>query len=133
MIVIGQEVAAWICLKTGGCVTPNTQGIGNEIDGILTAGVSFEGWNGVNAYVHQRIDKHPPRAFWWTVADFGFNHLGCKRLTGTVAASNHQARRLDEHIGFEHEATLKGAAEDGGDLLVYVLWRDKCRFLNWRK
>ena len=52
------------------------------------------------------------------------------RISGYVNESNEVARRFDEHLGFHEEARLKGAAPDGGDVLLYVMWRDDCRFIG---
>ena len=52
-----------------------------------------------------------------------------KRITGIVASSNEAARKFDEHLGFELEAILLGAHPDG-DLLVYKMTADKCRWLK---
>jgi hypothetical protein len=130
-LVAGPKVAHWVYEKTGGCVGPHTQGIGYELDGVMTAGFAFEGYNGCNVIVHNRIDGWAPRAVWKAVVTYVFVTLGCDRLTAPVPQANKKARALDEHIGLELEATLKGAAEDGGDMLLYVLWKDKCRMLGW--
>ena len=45
-------------------------------------------------------------------------------------ASNTDARRFNEHLGFREEARLMGAAADGGDVLLYVMWKEECRFLG---
>lgn len=124
-------MAQWIVEKTKGCVTPHTQAIGYFTDKII-AGTSFEGWNGNNCYVHQRIDESPPKSYWYAIANYGFNGLNCKRLTGTVPASNERAIQLNKHLGFKEEAILKDAAEDG-DLIIMVLWKQDCKILNWRK
>ena len=58
--------------------------------------------------------------------------MGARRLTGLVASDNHAARRFDEHIGFKLEATLVDACPTG-DLLVYAMRREDCRWLNIRK
>jgi RimJ/RimL family protein N-acetyltransferase len=55
---------------------------------------------------------------------------GVDRLSGYVDASNTDARRFDEHVGFQEVARLKGAAPDGGDVILYVMWRQDCRFLG---
>lgn len=100
--------------------------------GQLVAGCWFEKWNGVNLNIHIAAvpgRRWMTREFLWYCFHYAFNECGCKRVTGLVPASNMDARRFDEHLGFEHEATLKDAAPDG-DLLVYVMWKDKCRWLK---
>lgn len=123
----GPEVARWVYEATKGCLTENTQAIGYVKDKSFIAGMVFEGFNGFNVFCHQRMTEPAPRSYWLAVADYVWNVLKVKRITGTVNASNLRARRLDEHLGFEQEAVLTGAADDGGDLIVYVLWPENCR------
>jgi RimJ/RimL family protein N-acetyltransferase len=50
------------------------------------------------------------------------------KILGLVESDNLEARRLDEHLGFHLEATLKNCAPSG-DLLVYTMTREQCRWL----
>lgn len=108
------------------------KGIGLEKDGELVAGVLYEGYNGHNVWMHVAAndDGHwMNRAYLRACFEYPFVQLGLPRVSGFVAASNERARRFDEHLGFQVEAVLRGAAHDGGDALVYVMWRDQCRFI----
>lgn len=101
-------------------------------DGKLVAGVLYEDWNGANVVCHIAGDgQWLNRRFLWAMFDYPFNQLGVKRITGIVPSCNTQARRFDEHLGFELEATLHDAHPQG-DLLVYVMPRSKCRWLKAR-
>lgn len=113
--------------------TQGMQGIGLRKRGNLVAGVIYEGFNGQNMWIHVAAE---PGAR-WLVRDYlracfvyPFVVCGVNRLSGYVNESNALARRFDEHLGFKQEAVLKGAAPDGGDVIVYVMWRDECRFLG---
>ena len=106
--------------------------IGLRRGGQLVAGVIYEGFNGRNVWVHLAGE---PGARWMT-RDFlrhcfayPFLVCGVDRLSGYVNASNTAARRLNEHFGYRVEATLTGAAPDGGDVLIYVMWRKDCRYV----
>jgi hypothetical protein len=132
-IVQGIEVADWVADKAGNVMHSKVIGLGYMKEGKLIAGFAFDGWNGKNVNAHQRQDETAPRGLWFAAADYVFNKCGCKRVTGTVPASNEKALRLNRHIGYEIEATLKECAPDGGDLHVMVLWRDKCRMLEWKR
>lgn len=131
MLVQGEYVARWVMDKVG-AYTERMTALGWEVDGVIVAGTAFENYNGNNMFGHQRIDKAPPREYWFCVADYIFSHCGCKRFTATVESDNIQAIRLNKHIGFEIEATLKDAGYNG-DLLIMVLWPKKCKMLNWSK
>lgn len=109
------------------------RGIGLRRHGDLVATAIYEGFNGQNIWVHL---AGLPGGRWMT-RDFlraGFAYpfkvCGVNRLSGYVNASNTDARRLNEHLGYEEEARLKGAAPDGGDVILYVMWRENCRFLE---
>lgn len=131
MLVFGQEVARWVYEKTGGTISTTTAGLGWEKDGKLIAGVSIEGWNGVNLFSHQRIDSPPPRKYWWHTADYFFNKLGCNRVTALVPKDNKKAHKINKRIGFIREGVLEKADNDGLDLIVMVLWKKNCKMLEW--
>lgn len=115
-----------------GHATEAMLGIAEERDGEFIAGAAFENWNANCIWGHLRIDKSPGKQFWIALADYIYNVCGCKRFSATVESTNKEAIRLNLHIGFEIEATLKDAGKNG-DVLIMTLWRDKCRFLNWAK
>lgn len=109
------------------------KGLGLERDGELVAGVLYEGFNGQNVWMH--VAAEPSKR--WMTRDYlhycfhyPFNEMKVARVSGYVNASNVQARRFDEHLGFKPEAVLKGAAQDGGDVIIYCMWREDCRFLR---
>jgi len=111
------------------------RGIGLTDAGQLIAACWYDSWNGVNLNMHVAAlpgRRWMTRDFLYTVFDYPFRVCGVKRITGLVAASNHDARRFDEHIGFKLEATLKDAAPDG-DLLVYAMFKPECKWLNLRR
>lgn len=107
--------------------------IGLRRDGELVAGVVYEGYNGRNIWMHVAAipgARWMSREFLHAVFAYPFDLCKVDRVSGYVNESNLQARRFDEHLGFKEEARLRGAAPDGGDVLVYVMWRDDCRFLR---
>ena len=109
------------------------KGIGLEKDGELIAGALYEGFNGQNVWAHLAGApgrRWMTRQFLWYGFHYPFNEMGVKRISGYVNASNTDARRLNEHLGYQEEARLKGAAPDGGDVILYVMWRENCRFLE---
>jgi RimJ/RimL family protein N-acetyltransferase len=113
-------------------VVSGMKGLGLERDGDLIAGVLYEGYNGVNVWMHVAAD-HTKR---WLNRDYlrycfqyPFDELNCKRVSGYVEASNADARRFDEHLGFKQEAVLTGAASDGGDVILYAMRREDCRYV----
>lgn len=109
-------------------------GLGDGISQIL-AGVVYEGFNGVSIGMH--VAALPgvnwcTREFLWMVFDYPFNQLGAKKIIGVVPAANLAAMRLDLHLGFVHEATLKDA-HPTGDVNMLSMTRDQCRWLNFER
>lgn len=128
-----ERVHAFVSALTPINRVSGSQGIGLEKDGELIAGVVYEGFNGHNVWVH--LAGSPGRR--WMTRQFlhaGFAYpflqLGCSRLSGYVEAWNLEARRLDEHFGYQQEAVLHGAASDGGDVILYVMRKEHCRFIG---
>lgn len=133
-LVIGQEdiVIPWVMEKTkSACDERSSKAIGLAKDGELVAGVVYTEYNKVNVTgITAGEGKYwLNREFLWFVFYYPFFQLGCKRVTGLIAASNKESIRFHEHLGFVLEATLKDA-HPTGDLLVYVMWPENCRWLS---
>ncbi len=117
----------------GFAASEGMQAIGLRRGGVLVAGAAYDGFNGRNLWVHLAGE---PGARWMTRdflrAGFAYPFLVCgvQRVSGYVNESNALARRLNEHLGFREEARLRGAAPDGGDVILMVMWRDECRHIK---
>ena len=129
MIVVGQGVVDWVSVRAQSIFGPTSRGIGLAKDGVIVAGVVYENWNRRNVFVHQAIEGRLTRQYLWTISDYPFNQLGVERVTGLIPQGNTKAARAAEKIGFELETALKDA-HPSGDLLVYVIRRENCRWLN---
>lgn len=100
----------------------------------LLAGIWFEAYNGANMMMHVAA---LPQTRWmtkevlWYTFHYPFIEMNVRRVTGLLSSNNHEAIEFDTRLGFHLEATLKDAAPDG-DLLVYVMFREECRWLGLR-
>lgn len=131
-IVLDQpdRVGSWVMGQQGSRWFP---GRGTAIglmghSGKLDAGVVYEGWNGASLQIHVAAvsgSHWMTRSYLHTVFEYPFLQLGARKLFGLVAESNLAAQRLDEHLGFQLEATLTNAHPDGA-LLVYSMTRETC-------
>ena len=67
-------------------------------------------------------------------AAFGyvFDQLRALRVTGLVKASNQQARRFDEHLGFRLEGVMRKAFA-GEDLCIYGFLAEDFATHPWRR
>lgn len=126
-----ERVADWVAGRVGQQVLwEGYNAFGVEQDGQLVAGVVVHQINGANAFCHIAIDKSSKTVFklFSVVTDYAFRQLGLKRLTGLVPSNEPEIVKFDIKLGFEIEAVLKNAAVDA-DLVVLVMWADKCRWL----
>lgn len=107
------------------------QGIGLERDGELVGGVLYEGFNGGNIWMHcAGVGRWITKDLLKAAFAYPFVQLNVRNVWGWVDASNQKARRLDEHLGFTQQAILAEAAKDGGDVIIYRMTKEECRFLN---
>lgn len=126
-------IGPWVSERAG--LPPYKPGSGAAIgrikDGKIVAGVLYEDCNGANVVCHIAGEGKNwlNRRFLSIIFDYPFNQLGVKRITGYVLSTNKAAQRLDEHLGFEREFVMKDAHPDG-DVIGYVMTRDKCRWLK---
>lgn len=133
MIVIGQGVVEWVAKRTNEFGNFGAaQGIGWLREGKIIAGTVYADWNGPNVMGHIASDGSKTwltREFLAVMFDYPFVQLKVNRITATIGSGNVASRRFVAHLGFGLETTLKGA-HPSGDLLVYRLWRQDCRFLR---
>lgn len=134
-IVIGPGVVEWVAKRTNefgnfGCA----QGVGWQRGGQLVAGVAYAEWNGPNVVCHIASDgsrRWLTREYLWTTLDYPFNQLKVRRITVCIGQSNLASQRFVEHLGFSAEAKLKDA-HPSGDLFVYRLFSEDCKYINVR-
>lgn len=139
-LVVGHDdiVGPWVTERAGGTWVAGrgtTIGLWDCEAEELIAGTLFEDYNTAHVLMHVAAipgRKWLCRQFLWACFDYPFNQLGCSRVTGIVPSCNLEARRFDEHLGFKLEATLKDAHPEG-DLLVYAMWREDCRWLKLKR
>lgn len=110
----------------------STIGLFDQQTGIVGA-VLFESSNGASCLLHcAGVGKQwLNREFLWYVFHYPFEELGVRKILSPVESDNLASRRFIENIGFTLEATLKDAAPKG-DLLIYSMSREACKWLSLR-
>ena len=133
MIVVGEVVARWVAEKTGSNWTHLCRGVGLALHGQLVAGIMYDAFTGSSIAMHSRVDdpRKVNREWLFSIFDYPFNQLGCKRVTGLVSSANLRAQRTNEHLGWKRETVLKDYFLDG-DGIVYVMRQEDCRWLNFK-
>jgi RimJ/RimL family protein N-acetyltransferase len=129
-IVLNDElVGKWTVAHWGGVHREGAKCIGlQDSRGKLIAGTVFDNYNGASICMHVAIERIT-REFLRVCFDYPFNQLGVNVILGFVPEGNVKAIRFDEHVGFR----LHSRIPDGhptGDLLLYIMTRNDCRWLN---
>lgn len=130
-----ERVNRFVAEMVGSQGWSNAVGIGLEEDGELIAGVTFDYFNGASICMHVAAvpgKRWMTREYLWYCFYYPFEECKVKRITGLVPESNLEAQRFDEHLGFIYETRLKDAHPDG-DILVYRMTKEDCRFLRMKR
>lgn len=134
MIVFDEKrIGPWVCQRTGGQFDGLGTAIGLEKDGELIAGVLYDGYNGNSVCMHVAAvgKRWMTKEYLRVCFDYPFKQLKVKKILGVVDSMNIDARRFDEHLGFELEAVIAGAGQKG-DMLIYSMTPERCRFLSMK-
>ena len=125
----------WLMERINGQWFPNRGStIGLWEDGVgPIAACLYDSHNGASIVGHLSGvgRKWMNREFLWFCFHYPFEQLKVNKILGLVESTNLEAQRLDEHLGFRLEATLKNAAPNG-DLLIYSMTKDQCKWLSLR-
>lgn len=127
-----ERIGQWVCARVGGRFDPSmATAIGLEKDGVLVAGVMFDNFNGRSISMHVAGEGGHWMTREYARACFGyaFNQLKVNKVIGLVDSSNQAARRYDEHLGFQLEATITGAGKVG-DMLIFSMTPEQCRWIG---
>lgn len=103
--------------------------------GQLDVGVLYDNYNGRSMCMHVAAREGALWAspeFLRTAFGYPFYQLGLTKVLGLVGSGNVPCQAFVRSIGFVLEATLKDAHPDG-DLSVFSMTRDGCRWLTTHK
>lgn len=127
-----ERVGKWVAEQVGHAGDWGSfYAFGIEAGGEIVAGVVVNNYNGVNATAHIAIKKRSKLLvkLFQVVANYAFNQCKLKRLTGMVPTNEPDTIAFDKKLGFEEEFVMKDGAP-GADMMILVLWPDKCRWLQ---
>jgi len=124
-------IGPWVCERIGVKYRKDTfTALGKLVDGKIVAGVLYQCWNQVNLTEHIAAEGNwADRTFLHAIFHYPFDQLGAKRLTVSICESNKKSIALVEKMGFIMEARLRGATS-AGDLLIYRMFREECKYLR---
>jgi RimJ/RimL family protein N-acetyltransferase len=130
-----QELAAEILNKEIGVKpTSDLQAIfwANPDTKVIEWCVGFDSFLGKTCQIHvvNFNKKYTPRKLLSAVFEYAFNTAGRETLIGIVNSNNEQAMKYDQHLGFKEVHRFKGMHDDGGDLVIFEMKKDECRFIK---
>lgn len=126
-----RHVGPWVSEKTGGTWCEGRgSAIGRIKDGELVAGVLYEDFTGANIVCHiAGVGNWANREYLGIIFDYPFNQLKVRRITVPICSTNAKSIALVDHMGFKIEAELTQATL-AGNLLIYRMFRDECKYLG---
>jgi RimJ/RimL family protein N-acetyltransferase len=125
-------VGPWIAKELDMVWTPdNSTTIGCIKDNELIAGVWYEDFNGKSVTCHIVIKGKINRHFLAIIFDYPFIQLGVNKIIAPVISSNDKSIEFVKKLGFEEQARLLDVFPTG-DLLFFVMSKDKCKYLGER-
>ncbi len=134
-IVVNENdrVGKWVAAHAGFTYSPtNSQCFGYERDGEIVAGVIFDNYRVHSIGVHIAGEGR----YWMTregihaCCDYPFRQLGVHKIIGYIDEANVKSRNIAERLGFTLEARITGAAKSGGDLLIFTMTQEQCKWLR---
>jgi len=123
------EVGKWLESKGAGFYRHGSVCIGNSCDGIITAAVMFDYYNGASIFANIAIDGPYSKRWLRTICRYPFIYLGCNVTIAMVASGNIKSRRFCENFGFVQSGIVPDGSP-GENLIMYSLARVNCRFLK---
>ena len=108
-----------------------SQAIGLVKESELVAGVWYEDYNKKSVTCHIAITGRLTKQYLGIIFDYPFVQLGVDKIICPIKSDNDKSIRLVKNMGFEEQARLLDVFPSG-DLLFFVMSKDKCRFLGER-
>jgi RimJ/RimL family protein N-acetyltransferase len=124
----------WLCDRIGYTPTRDFMCIGqwdddkNELIGV----VGYDGWSENMVEMHSAGE---PGTYWLTkellyrAFKFPFEGYGMKAIISRVSTGNPVAVKMNIGLGFKEQCRIRDGADDG-DLIIFAMHRDECRWLK---
>ena len=129
-----ERVAEYLVNKKAGNNFHNYQAIGVEKDGKLIGGVLYDsyeiGYRCAMSCAGETgwLSRKNLRIFF----DYPFNQLKVNVITATALSKNVDSCRVLEGCGFKEMARIPECSALG-DLIIYAMYRDDCKYLKGKK
>ena len=94
--------------------------------------IGFDGFIGRVCQIHDvnLTGKSLPRELLRAAFHFPFKQCGIETLIGIVNSKNTRAMEFDRKLGFTEMNRLVGMHDDGGDIVMFKMARQDCRWIK---
>lgn len=138
MIVVGDEVVAFLAHTLNVTPTETATGIGFSASGRIVAGVMYDRWSGaaIEAHIWTDNSRIPPIKWAAAVLDYPFNQLQLDMMVAWVRDSNEKSLWLCKKLGFKEEGSVSDFFPDGSGCKILRLLKEDCWALRsdkWMK
>ena len=130
-ITDGPAVGYWVAAKNNGQYhAESSVAIGLVRNDKIVAGVIYEDYNGKSVVVHIAITGRLTPQFVKAICEYAFITCKVNKAIAPVSSANVKSIKFVENMGFIEEGRIRDAAPDG-DIIMYTLGKDTCRFINY--
>ena len=91
----------------------------------------YENWNKASIVCHIAIEGRMTKGYLKAIFDYPFKVCEVEKIIVPVASENKKSNKIVTNMGFTEEARIKDCHPDG-DIILYTLKREDCRFLGER-
>jgi hypothetical protein len=126
----------WIMLRVGGVFNDKTDHtVAVHRDGRIAGGMVYTGYLGsmITMHVAGSEDNWVTRDFLWMIFHYAFVQLGCRKVLGLVAASNHRSLKINKALGWRETARIYDAYPDGSALIILTMDKTDWQISKWGK
>ncbi len=132
MIIQGDVAGYWVAQQMGSSFhADGATAIGLERNGRIVAGIFFENYTGRSMTCHWAIKGRINKEFLHAIAVYAFIQCGVHKLIAPIESTNVPMVCLAFKLGFQFEAEIADAGRDG-DIYIYTITKEQCRFLEGR-
>ena len=138
MLITEPKIAltTWLCERIGYIPTPELVCVGqwdNDNERLIGV-VGYDGWSETKVEIHSAGE---PGTYWLTkellceAFTFPFIGLDKKVIISRVSTGNPAAVKMNKGLGFTQQCCIRDGADDG-DLLIFAMHKDECRWLDMK-
>ena len=122
----------WTAQKVdGGYFQERSRSIGLKKNGEFVAGVIYENWHGKSITCHIAVTGRITPAYLGAIFNYPFNVCKVGKIIVPVSSANITSIKFVEKMGFQEEARIKDAMQDG-DMVILTMPKERCKYLEYR-